>query len=74
MKLKTLIALALVSLVGACTGSTTPTASDRRPEGAVYDGGLGLGSGNRSDSTNANNNTASGEGAVPGGLGLGSGN
>lgn len=74
MKLKTLVAFALVSTAAAACSSTTPTAPSRTPRDAAYDGGLGLGSGNKSDSTATNNNTASGEEAVSGGLGLGSGN
>lgn len=70
-----LAVLAIVSLIASACGHT-PTDTSRTPERAAFDGGLGMGSGNRADSTTApTNDTASGaRETVPGGLGMGSGN
>lgn len=63
---------ALLIAVAAC--SSQPTAPAREPiADPRLDGGFGLGSGNRNDSTTTN--TTSGQtGSVAGGFGLGSGN
>lgn len=60
--------------VGACVNQpTTPSATGAN---ALFDGGLGFGSGNRTgqDSTTQTNATASSGSNSRGGLGLGSGN
>jgi hypothetical protein len=65
-------ALVMSAVTVAC--ERNPAAINRAPASALHDGGLGLGSGNRADSTNTNGSTTSTGEAVLGGLGLGSGN
>lgn len=65
-------ALLLCTLVAACGESPTGTDTQAQPAGPAYDGGFGVGSGNREqsegDSINSETTTASG------GLTMGSGN
>jgi hypothetical protein len=64
---------AAVLLISAAACGSQPTAPIRDVAGPRLDGGFGLGSGNRTDSTGTN--TTSGQtGTVAGGFGLGSGN
>lgn len=65
-------ALVMSAVTMAC--ESNPAGMNRAPASAQRDGGLGLGSGNKADSTNTNGSTTSTGEAVLGGLGLGSGN
>jgi hypothetical protein len=74
IRFRFVIAAAVLFSAAACTANptATPVAAPQRP---LLDGGYGLGSGNKSDSTHTQTNTASmSSGAALGGYGLGSGN
>lgn len=69
MKMRRLSLVAGLIAMAAC-GSSSPTGSTAAGSGAHQDGGLVLGSGNRSDSTSTGQQSTQGDG----GLVLGSGN
>ena len=75
-----LLSFAIAVLPAACTGS--PTTTGRQPRSSAFDTGMGMGSGNRGDSTTTQKAPIPTEGgtvvagtnaAVPG-MGMGSGN
>jgi hypothetical protein len=74
--------IGIAALAAACT---SPVASTRHPGKAAFDSGMGMGSGNRSDSTAIKNAPTGPEAgaagasvsesqAIAGGMGMGSGN
>ena len=74
LRIRVIIASAVLLSAAAC--ATQPTASPlAAPDRPLLDGGYGLGSGNKADSSQAQTNTAStSSGAAAGGFGPGSGN
>jgi hypothetical protein len=73
-RIRSIMLTAVLLSAAACAAEPT-AARVAAPDRPLMDGGYGLGSGNRSDSTQTTNTTSTPSGAaLAGGYGLGSGN